>query len=90
MRTETDILTDVYLYLKDSEFLKAIKGHFYKDSDRPGDSTEEDAVLRLLTPVPNAQIQEVYLNLNVYVSDKKRRNQYIKDSLRMGELLSLL
>lgn len=88
MRTEFDIKTDIYLLIKDSELAKSISGKL-KKTKRPYGSGKEDIVISVLSDPSDTQIEEVYVNLNIYVPDIKRDNQYEEDSIRLNELCKL-
>lgn len=88
MRNEMEIKDDVYHLLKGSPLMKAVTGKLSK-TVRPADSTEEDVIISVLTPNPNSQVQEIYLNINVYVADVKRGTQYEENTVRLRELMTI-
>ncbi len=88
MRNEMEIKDDVYHLLKGSDLMKNVSGKLSK-TIRPTDSTKEDVVISVLTPNPNRQVQEVYLNINVYVADIKRGTQYEENTARLRELMTI-
>ncbi len=88
MRNEQEIKTDVYLHLKTSELVKSVSGVLSK-TKRPDASDKEDVVISVLSDPRNMQIEEVYVNVNVYVPDLKRGNQYEENTLRLKELCTL-
>lgn len=88
MRNEMEIKDDVYHLLKGSELMKAVNGKLSKTL-RPDGSDKEDVVISLLTPASNRQIEDVYINVNVYVADVKRGNQYEENTIRLRELMRL-
>ena len=88
MKTEVDIRDDVYFLLKESALIGEVSGKLSKTL-RPEDSDKEDVVVSLLTPVPYRQVQEVYLNVNVYVADIKRDNHYEENTIRLRKLITL-
>ena len=88
MRNEMEIKDDLYHLLKGSELMKSVSGKLSKTL-RPDWSDKEDVVISLLTPAPNRQIEEVYINVNVYVADVKRGNQYEENTIRLRELMKL-
>lgn len=88
MRNEMEIKDDVYHLLKGSDLMKNVSGKLSK-TIRPADSTKEDVVISVLTPNPNRQVQEVYLNINVYVADIKRGTQYEENTARLRELMTI-
>lgn len=88
MKNEMEIKDDVYHFLKGSDLVAKVSGKLSK-TERPDDSDREDVVISLLTPNPNLQLQEVYLNVNVYVADIKRGNHYEENTIRLRELMTL-
>ena len=88
MKNEMEIKDDVYHLLKGSDLVKNVSGKLSKTL-RPDKSCKEDIVISVLTPNPDRQIQEVYLNVNVYVADVKRGNQYEENIIRLKELMTL-
>lgn len=88
MKNEMEIKDDVYHLLKESELTKNISGKLSKTL-RPDGSGKEDVVISVLTPSPDRQIQDVYLNVNVYVADVKHGNQYEENTFRLRELMTL-
>lgn len=84
MKTDIDIKDDVYLYLKDSELAYTVTGKLSK-TKRPVDSLKEDIVISVLAN-NNAQIQEAYVNVNIYVKDLERNGQAEEDTIRIREL----
>ncbi len=83
-----EIKDDVYHLLKGSDLIKAVSGKLSK-TKRPDKSDNEDVVISVLTSPSDRQIQEVYLNINVYVADVKRGCQYEENSIRLKELMTL-
>lgn len=88
MRNEMEIKDDVYHLLKGSDLMKEVSGKLCK-TIRPAESVKEDVVVSVLTPSPNAQIQVVYLNVNVYVADVRRGTQYEENTIRLKQLMAL-
>lgn len=88
MRNEMEIKDDVYHLLKNSDLIKEVNGQLSK-TIRPDKSCKEDVIISVLTPNPNRQIQEVYLNVNVYVADIKRGSQYEENTIRIRQLMTL-
>lgn len=88
MKNEMEIKDDVYHLLKGSDLMKAVNGKLSK-TKRPDKSTNEDVVISVLTPPTGKQIQEVYLNINVYVADVKRGTQYEENTARLRELMTI-
>lgn len=88
MRNEMEIKDDIYHLLKGSDLVKNVSGKLSKTL-RPDGSDKEDVVITVLSENPDRQLQEVYLNVNVYVADVKRGNQYIENTIRLKELMTL-
>lgn len=88
MRNEMEIKDDIYHLLKGSDLVKNVSGKLSKTL-RPDGSDREDVVISVLSENPDRQVQEVYLNVNVYVADVKRGNQYIENTIRLKELMTL-
>lgn len=88
MKNEMEIKDDIYHLLKDSDLVKNVSGKLSKTL-RPDGSDREDVVISVLGENPDAQVQELYLNVNVYVADVKRGNQYEENTIRLKELMTL-
>lgn len=87
MRNDMEIKDDIFDFLKDSSLVAGVTGSLYK-SLRPSDSICEDVVISVLANI-NGQIQEAYVNVNIYVPDIYRRIDYIEDSSRLRHLAHL-
>lgn len=85
--TELDILDAFYSYISSSELSKAISGNLYR-MPRPEDSNKEDIVMSVLA-TGNGQIQPFVLNVNIYVPDTKRRNEFILNEQRIAPLMRI-
>lgn len=83
-----EIKDDIYHLLKDSDLIKNVSGKLSKTL-RPDGSDKEDVVISVLGENPDVQVQELYLNVNVYVADVKRGNQYEENTIRLKELMTL-
>lgn len=88
MRNEMEIKTDVYLLLKSSDLAGHVSGKLSK-TVRPDKSNNEDVVISVLSDPSNMQIEEVYVNVNIYVPDIKRGDQYEENTIRLQELCTL-
>lgn len=88
MRNEMEIKDDIYHLLKDSDLIKNVSGKLSKTL-RPDGSDKEDVVISVLSENPDVQVQELYLNVNVYVADVKRGNRYEENTIRLRELMTL-
>jgi len=84
MKTVDDITQDVYDLIKGSELHEEIKGKLCK-TQRPLDSRDEDITIAV-SANQNGQIQEAYVNVNIYVPDLFAEQRYIVDSLRASKL----
>jgi hypothetical protein len=88
MKNEFKIKTDIYHILKGSDLIKNVSGKLSK-TVRPDSSNNEDVVISVLSDPGAVQIEEVYVNVNVYVPDVKRGNQYEENTLRLDQLCEL-
>jgi predicted ATPase len=87
MKSDIDIKDDVYMLLKDSELMKQVSGSLSK-TKRPNGSTKEDVVISVLAN-QFAQSQEAYVNVNIYVAEVSRNNQYEENSSRLRTLCDI-
>ena len=85
MKTDIGIRTDIYRHIRGSDLEKAVSG-VVDINGRPDKSDKEDIVISIIGDTPVSQIQEVYLNVNVYVPDILIGTQYREDTLRTSEL----
>lgn len=85
--TELDILDAFFCYISSSELQKMISGKLYR-MPRPQNSKKEDIVLSVLA-TGNGQIQPFVLNVNVYVPDIKRGNEFILNEQRIAPLMRM-
>lgn len=85
--TELDILDAFFRYISSSELQKMISGKLYR-MPRPQDSKKEDIVLSVLA-TGNGQIQPFVLNVNVYVPDIKRGNEFILNEQSIAPLMRM-
>lgn len=84
MKTDIDIKDDIYMYIKGSALAKMVSGQISK-TIRPADSRKEDIVISVLAN-QNGQMQEAYVNVNIYVPDIMRKNQNEENSSRLRTL----
>ena len=68
MKTGHQIETDIYGFLKESDFVGALTGGLYRKGQRPPDSRLEDCVV-IFTTADGEQIQRGTVTINVYVPD---------------------
>lgn len=87
MKTDIDIKDDIYALIKGSPLEKAVTGKLSKTL-RPANSCKEDIVISVLAN-NNAQLQEAFVNVNIYVRDNNRDGQAEENSIRLRELCSL-
>ena len=87
MKSDIDIKDDIYTFIKGSELENAVTGKLRK-TRRPTNSKLEDIVISMVSNL-NAQVQEAFVNVNIYVSDIIRDNQMEEDTIRLRELCDL-
>lgn len=87
MKSDIDIKDDIYMFIKGTPLYEAVNGKLSK-TIRPCDSDSEDIVISVLSN-QNAQIQEAFVNVNIYVKDVIRDNQAEEDTIRLRQLCSL-
>lgn len=84
MKTDIDIKDDIYLFIKGSVLESSVTGKLTK-RNRPKGSYLEDIVISVLAN-QNGQIQEAFVNVNVYVHDVDVDGQFEEDTIRLREL----
>lgn len=84
MKSDIDIKDDIYRHIKGSELEKMVTGKLSKTL-RPAKSDKEDIVISILANT-NTEIQEAFVNVNIYVADLLRDEQYEEDTIRLREL----
>lgn len=84
MKTDIDIKDDIYLFIKGSVLESSVTGKLTK-RNRPKGSYLEDIVISVLAN-QNGQIQEAFVNVNVYVHDIDVDGQFEEDTIRLREL----
>ena len=84
MKTEEEIIDDVKRYLEGSVLANEISG-IITDLDRPKNSKNEDVIVKLLS-CDFGQIQQAYLNVNIYVPDIEKDGQMVKNKPRLRKL----
>ena len=85
IRTDIDIKDDLYGWLVNSTLVDMLSGGLYKDL-RPINSTKEDITIAVLARNAGTQIQEVSVNVNIYIPDLRRGNEYIENTARLREV----
>lgn len=87
MKTDIDIKDDVYEIIKGSALAKAVTGKLSK-TKRPNKSNKEDIVISVLAN-QNAEIQEAFVNVNIYVADTILDGQAEENTIRLRELCKI-
>lgn len=87
MKSDVEIKDDVYMHIKGSALELAVTGKLSK-TKRPNGSIDEDIVISVLAN-QNAQLQEAFVNVNVYVRDVERDGQKEEDTIRTRELCEI-
>lgn len=85
MKSDIDIKDDIYKYIKGSALERAVIGKLCKSSSRPNGSDKEDIVISILDN-GSGQIQEAFVNVNIYVKDNIRGGQAEMNDIRCREL----
>ena len=67
-KTGTQVLTDVFGWLRGSALAEMVSGGVYYAETRPRDSKLEDIVVGYLAGVP-ADLQQIVVNINIFVPD---------------------
>lgn len=87
MKSDIDVKDDIYGHIKGSALEKAVTGKLRK-TKRPNGSGKEDIVISVLAN-QNGQIQECFVNVNIYVRDIYRDNQAEEDTTRLRVLCNM-
>ena len=87
MKSDIEIKDDVYKVIKGSILEETITGKLSK-TNRPINSDKEDIVISLLDN-GKGQIQEAFVNVNIYVPDNIRDGQAEENSIRLRQLCKL-
>ena len=85
IRTEGEIVTDIYKYVAGSPLAVVVNGEIIKSRNRPLNSDKEDIVIKPLANQPG-QTQVTIVNCNIYVPDEIDNGQYEKNGARCDEL----
>lgn len=85
MKSDIDIKDDIYKYIKGSALEHTVTGKLCKSSKRPNGSDKEDIVISILDN-GSGQIQEAFVNVNIYVKDNIRGGQAEMNDIRCREL----
>ena len=87
IKSDIEIKDDIYRFIKGSKLEKVVNGKLSK-TKRPSESDKEDIVISVLEN-GTGQMQEAFVNVNIYVSDNNRNNQSEEASIRLRELCRL-
>ena len=87
MKSDIEIKDDIYQIIKGSALEKAVTGKL-KKTRRPANSNKEDIVIPILEN-GSGQVQEAFVNVNIYVSDDVRDGQAEENSSRLRQLCKL-
>ena len=87
MKSDIEIKDDIYQIIKGSALEKAVTGKL-KKTRRPANSNKEDIVISILEN-GSGQVQEAFVNVNIYVSDDVRDGQAEENSSRLRQLCKL-
>lgn len=85
--TDIEIKDLMYKLIKASDIPKRVTGKVYK-VPRPVNSQLEDVVISIVARSAS-EIQSFSVNVNLYVPDIKREDDYIEDTIRLRELSRL-
>lgn len=88
MKTESEILDDIYGHIAGSELAVAVTGKLLKHPRDVG-SDKEDIVISVIGGVPATELQQVPVNVNIYVAMKKQGGHFAKDEPRERILQSI-
>ena len=81
MKSDIEIKDDIYKHIKGS----LLNGKLCKASKRPSNSDSEDIVISILEN-GSGQIQEAFVNVNIYVKDNIRNGEAEMNDARCREL----
>ena len=81
------MVKNTYQIIKGSTLEKAVTGKL-KKTRRPANSNKEDIVISILEN-GSGQVQEAFVNVNIYVSDDVRDGQAEENSSRLRQLCKL-
>lgn len=87
MKSDIEIKDAIYNVVKGSSLEKSITGKLSKTS-RPAKSDKEDIVISMLDN-GSGQIQEAFVNVNIYVPDYFRDGQAEENTIRLRELCKM-
>ncbi len=87
MKSDIEIKDAIYNIIKGSALEKAVTGKLSK-TKRPVNSDKEDIVISMLDN-GSGQMQEAFVNVNIYVPDYIRDGQAEEQSIRLRELCKI-
>lgn len=87
IKSDIEIKDDIYKFIKGSALEKAVTGKL-KKTRRPKDSNLEDIVISVLDNAAG-QMQEAFVNVNIYVPDDMRDGQAEEKTIRLRELCTI-
>lgn len=87
MKSDIEIKDAIYAVIKGSSLEKAATGKLSKTL-RPTNSDKEDIVISVLEN-GSGQMQEAFVNVNIYVPDYIRDNQAEENTIRLRELCKM-
>lgn len=87
MKTDIDIKDDIFKLIQGSDLEKTVTGALRK-TKRPNGSEKEDIVISVLSN-SNGQIQDAFVNVNIYIPDLFRDGQAEEDTIRLRLLCDL-
>lgn len=88
MKSDIEIKDDIYNHIKGSALDRAVTGKLCKASKRPSGSDKEDIVISILDN-GSGQIQQAFINVNIYVKDNIRNRQAEVNDPRCRELCKI-
>ncbi len=88
MKSDIDIKDDIYKHIKGSALEKAVTGKLCKASKRPFNSNKEDIIISILDN-GSGQMQEAFVNVNIYVKDNIRDGEAEMNDMRCRELCKI-
>lgn len=87
IKSDIEIKDDIYKFIKGSVLEKAVTGKL-KKTRRPKDSNLEDIVISILDN-GTGQMQEAFVNVNIYVPDDMHNGQAEEKTIRLRELCAI-
>lgn len=82
MRTEDEIRTDVYRFIKQSPLASVVTGKVINGKDRAANATTEDIVIKV-NGNNLGQRQEAFVIINIYTQDNLRDGEYVLNDERV-------